>query len=181
MPGFRWPVSCSRVIAAPQPKVWEIISSPGTLTLYHPFCEQNPVFDWRGAHSHDEIHYFNGVILVRHFRSWYEDIGYDLEVGRSGGRKSNVSWRINSIKNGHCSLEITVFPHAVQHIPVVARWLPHFFWLRPQLRRYLRSVLRGLEWFIIRSEPVRRNQFGSHQWFSPPIPDGFRAPNDKGV
>jgi hypothetical protein len=160
------------VIAAPQPRIWEIISSPGTLALYHPFCEKNPVLEWRGAHSLDEIHYFNGVIIVRHFRSWYEDVGYDLEIGRSGGRKSTVSWRISPVKNGRSSLAITIFPHAVQHIPVVARPLPHFFWLRPQLRRYLRSVLRGLEWFVIRGKPVRRNQFGAHRWFSPPIAAG---------
>jgi hypothetical protein len=169
---FKWPVSCSRVIAATQPEIWEVISSPGTLALYDPCCEKNPVFDWRGAHSHDEVHYFNGVVLERRFSSWYEDIGYDLEIGRSGSGSSVVSWRLSPFKDRNSSLEITIFPHAVQHIPVVARWLPHYFWLRPQLRRYLRSVLRGLEWFVIRGTPVRRNQFGSHRWFSPPIAAG---------
>jgi hypothetical protein len=156
------------MIAAPQPEIWQVISSPGTLALYDPFCEKNPVVDWRGAHSQDEVHYFNGLILVRRFRSWYEDIGYDLEVGRSDGRTSIVAWRLTTSQVQRTLLRITVFPDLVQHIPMVGRWLPHFFWLRPQLKRYLRSVLRGLEWFVIRGTPVRRNQFGSHRWFSPP-------------
>jgi hypothetical protein len=170
LPKFKWPVAARRVIAAPPSKIWEIISSPGTLPLFHPFCEKNPVFDWPGPGSYDEVHYFNGVVLARRFTDWYDDVGYDLEIGRKGGRTSVVSWRITQVKERRSSIEITVFPHGVQHIPVVARWLPHAAWLRPQLRRYLRSVVKGLDWFIIHGQPVRRNQFGAHRWFSPPIP-----------
>jgi len=88
---FRWPVAVSRTIAAPTSKIWEVISSPGTLPLYHPFCKKNPVFEWSGANSHDEVHYFNGVVLTRRFSDWYEDVGYDLEIGRAGGRTSALS------------------------------------------------------------------------------------------
>ena len=63
LPHFKWPVKVSRTIAAPTSKAWEMISSPGTLPLYHPFCEKNPVYEWPGTGSHDEIHYFNGVVL----------------------------------------------------------------------------------------------------------------------
>jgi hypothetical protein len=169
LPKFKWPVGVSRTIAAPPPKIWEVISSPGMLPLYHPFCEKNPVFEWAGAESYDEIHYFNGFVLVRRFTDWYEDIGFDLEAGRKGGKTSVVSWRIRRVKERRTSISITIFPHAVQHIPVIARWLPHLMWVRPQLRTYLQSVVKGLDWFISHGEPVRRNQFGSHRWFSPPI------------
>lgn len=169
LPKFKWPVAVSRTIAAPASKIWEVISSPGGLPLYHPFCEKNPVFEWPGADSHDEIHYFSGVVLVRRFTNWYEDVGYDLEIGRDGGRQSIVSWRITQIKELRSSIGITIFPHAVQHLPVVARWAPHLFWLRPKLKDYLRSVVKGLDWFINHGQPVRRNQFGAHPWFSPTI------------
>jgi hypothetical protein len=175
LPRFKWPVAVDRTIAAPASKIWEVISSPGSLPLYHPFCEKNPVFDWPGPESHDEIHYFNGVVLARRFTDWHEDVGYDLEIGRAGGRTSVVSWRITPVKERRSSIGITIFPHAVQNIPVVARWMPHLFWLRPQLRRYLRSVVKGLDWFITHGEPVRRNQFGAHQWFSPPIAAGISS------
>ena len=169
LPGFKWPVAVSRTIAAPPSKVWEVISSPGMLPLYHPFCEKNPVFDWSGADSYDEIHYFNKFVLARRFTDWYEDVGYDLEAGRKDGKTSVVSWRIQQIKERRTSITITIFPHAVQHVGVVVRWIPHLMWVRPQLKSYLGSVLKGLDWFISHGEPVRRNQFGSHRWFSPPI------------
>jgi len=171
LPGFRWPVAASRTIAVPTTKIWEVISSPGTLPLFHPFCEKNPVFEWSGADSHDEIHYFNGVVLVRRFTDWYEDIGYDLKIGRAGGRQSVVSWRIIPGKKDRCSLAITIYPYALQAVPAIVRWLPHFVRLRPQLRRYLQSVVNGLDWFITEGQPVRRNQFGAHPWFSPVVPN----------
>jgi len=169
LPRFKWPVAVRRTIAAPTAKIWEVISSPGTLPLYHPFCEKNPVFEWPGPESHDEVHYFNGVVLVRRFSGWHEEVGYDLEIGRAGGRSSVVSWRIKPVQDRRSSIGITVFPHALQHIPTVIRWLPHLVRLRPQLKHYLRSVVRGLDWFITEGQPVRRNQFGAHRWFSPSI------------
>jgi hypothetical protein len=35
-------------------------------------------------------------------------------------------------------------------------------------RSYLLSVVGGFEWFVTRGEPVPRNQFGRHPWFSEP-------------
>ncbi len=171
LPGFRWPVAARQTIAVPTSKIWEVISSPGTLPLYHPFCEKNPVFEWSGADSHDEVHYFNGIVLTRRFSSWHEDVGYDLEIGRIGGRSSFASWRISSVIEHRSSIEIAVFPHALQRVPTAVRWLPHLLRLRPQLRHYLQSVVKGLDWFITEGQPVRRNQFGAHPWFSPVVPN----------
>lgn len=171
-PKFKWPVAVGRIIAVPRSKIWDVISSPGTLPLYHPFCAKNPVLNWPGPDSHDEVHYFNGVVLVRRFTDWHDDVGYDLEIGRTGGRTSVVSWRITPVGEQRSSIEIAISPHALQKIPIIARWVPHFFWLHPQLRRYLQSVVQGLDNFVTRGEVVRRNQFGAHRWFSPPVVAG---------
>jgi hypothetical protein len=167
--GFKWPVAVSRVIPATKQHIWDLISSPGMLPLYHPFCEKNPASEWPGPDSRDEIHYFNGLVLERRFFGWHEDVGYDLEIGRSGGRTSVVSWRIAEIKERRTEITITVYPFAVQHLPVILRWVPHLTIIRPQLTRYLESVVRGLDWFASMGETVRRNQFGSHPWFSPEL------------
>jgi hypothetical protein len=77
-----------------------------------------------------------------------------------------VSWRISPIGSRQCSLKIAVYPHALQRVPVALRWAPHHLRLRPMLKSYLSSVTRGVEWYVIRGEPVRQNQFGDHPWFS---------------
>jgi hypothetical protein len=148
-PVFRWPVAAAQPVAAPAEK-----SRPGNLELCHPFCEKNPVKVWPGPESRDEVHYLSGWIYERHFRQWVEGVGYDLEIGRPGAAKSTVSWRISAIDPQNCT--------------VVIRWLPHVLGLRPRLKSYLESVVRGFEWYVTRGDPVRPDQFGKHPWFSAP-------------
>jgi len=164
--GFKWPVSVEKTIAAPSQEVWKVVSSPGNLELCHPFCASNPVQNWPGPNSRDEVHYLSGWIYERHFHKWIEGVGYDLEIGRSGGGKSFVSWRVKPIDDHSCALRITVYPHALQNLPTVIRWIPYALRLRPLLRAYLDSVVRGFEWYVVRRIPVPRNAFGEHPWFS---------------
>jgi len=139
---------------------------PGNLELCHPFCEKNPVQIWRGADSCDEVHYFSGLVFERRFSRWIEGVGYDLEIGRHAGATSFVSWRISPIDNQTCTLGITVYPHVLQKVPVMLRWLPHRLRLRPMLKNYLESVTSGFEWYVTRGEPVPPDNFGRHRWFS---------------
>ena len=162
---FKWPVSVSQVINAPPEKIWTVISQPGNLQDCHPFCERNTVFEWPGVGAKDVIYYYSGWILHREFVHWMDGIGYDLVIGRENGRKSYVSWRITR-EPDQAKLNITIYPHAVQRIPVAIRWIPHVAILYPGLHCYLRSVLKGFEWFIPTGKPVIKNQFGSHRWFS---------------
>ena len=164
--GFKWPVSVERPIAAPAIEVWNAISRPGNLELCHPFCERNPVIAWPGPESRDEVHYLSGWMYERRFRQWIDGTGYDLEIGRKNGSTSFVSWRITPIDTRACTLRITVCPHALQDIPVAIRWIPYTLRLRPLLRDYLESVVKGFEWYVVRGEAVPRNAFGTHPWFS---------------
>jgi hypothetical protein len=115
--------------------------------------------------SEDVIHYYSGWILHREFVNWIDGIGYDLIIGRENGRKSYVSWRITGDPE-EAQLSITIYPHALQQIPVFLRWIPHLAVVHPALQSYLRSVVKGFEWFITTEKPVCKNQFGSHRWFS---------------
>ncbi len=164
--GFKWPVAVERTIGAPAREVWDAISMSGNLEFCHPFCASNPVEVWPGSNSQDAVHYLSGWVYERRFRQWIEGVGYDLEIGRRGGRRSAVSWRISPVDDHSCTLRITVYPHVLQNIPVLIRWLPHMLRLRPMLKQYLESVVRGFEWYVTRGEPVPRDKFGKHPWFS---------------
>lgn len=165
-PDFKWPVAVTQSIEAAPVEVWEVISKPGNLELCHPFCERNPVQIWPGEDSRDEIHYLSGWIFERRFVRWLDGLGYDLEIGRRGGGTSFVSWRILPSGEQFCDLRISVYPHVLQNIPAILRWVPFTVRLRPMLKRYLSSVTQGFKWYVTRGEPVPRNQFGTHPWFS---------------
>jgi len=162
---FKWPVSVNRKIKASPQKIWSVISNPGNLEDCHPFCEKNPVHEWPGVGSRDVIYYYSGWVMERKFTNWIDGEGYDLLIGREGGRKSYVSWRITN-DGEDVRLRITIFPHALQNIPKAIRWIPHIAVIQPSLHSYLDSVIKGFEWFVTTGKPVIKNQFGSHKWFS---------------
>jgi len=166
MERFKWPISVSRTIEASPQNIWLAISRPGNLEDCHPFCKKNPVNEWPGVGSKDSIFYYSGLVLHREFINWFDEVGYDLVIGREGGGKSYVSWRITEENENISTLSITIYPHILQKIPVAIRWIPHIVYLQPALHSYLEAVVKGFEWFITTGEPVRENQFGSHKWFS---------------
>jgi len=163
---FRWPVSAVQRIQAPATDVWETISAPGNLESCHPFCAENPVTVWPGSGSIDEVHYLNGVVYERRFNAWFENVGYDLEIWHRRQRIANVRWRIEASADTECRLAITVCPFALQHVPTILRWVPHHLKIRPKLKSYLQSVVRGFDWYVTKGESVPRNQFGKHPWYS---------------
>ncbi len=180
---FRWPVTAARTVAARRDEVWNIISSPGMLPLYHPFCEANPVQHWPGPVSADEIRYFSGWVLQRRVTGWFDGVGFDAEVGRPGGGTSAVSWRVAEVAERRTRITVTIYPHVLQHLPVVVRWLPHLVALQPKLPSYLDSVLRASSGSsrcssrssAISSGPTR----GSHRRRS--ANDGVRPNTDPGI
>lgn len=164
--GYRWSVRVVQPISSSQGEVWRTISRPGNLELCHPFCVRNPVHRWPGPDSLDEVHYSSGWIFERQFCRWLEGVGYDLEIGRQGGRSSFVEWRISRGAGRGSALEIAVYPYSLGRVPAPLRGLTHLLYIKPKLRSYLSSVTRGFEWYITRGEPVPREHYGRHPWFS---------------
>jgi hypothetical protein len=60
-------------------------------------------------------------------------------------------------------------------VPTALRWAPDRALVRPMLTRYLRAVMSGIAWRVTTGRPVRRNQFGAHRWFSPPVAEWRNA------
>lgn len=159
-------VSRSIKINSHHDKVWEIISKQGNLELCHPFCESNPVEQWPGSKSIDYVNYYNGLKYQRNFTSWVEGIGYDLLIGKVNGRKSKVLWRINKIDNSSSELKITIYPHDIKRYSNFLKPIIYLLFIKPNLQKYLSSVLKGFQWYLVHGEPVKKNQFGLHKWFS---------------
>ena len=160
------PASNSIIIKIDSQCVWDVISRQGNLKLCHPFCESNPVDKWEGSKSIDYVNYYNGVKYQRIFTNWIDGQGYDLLIGRKNGEKSKVTWRINKLNNKSCELKITIYPHDIIKYSNIIKPLINSLYVRPMLRKYLSSVLRGFQYYVITGKPVQKNQFGNHKWFS---------------
>ena len=144
--------------------VWKVISAKEALELFHPYCLQNKVILW-GNVKIDEIVYLNGLTFVREFNSWKVNHGFELTIGKKGGKKSKVKWEIKKLQSG-CLISITVWPYKSNKIHKILYPLVNVFILRPKLKRYLGSVLMGLDFYLTNKKVVKNNQFGRHPWFS---------------
>ena len=144
--------------------VWKVISSKEALELFHPYCLRNNVISW-GDSKVDEIVYLNGMVFVREFTSWNPNHGFELTIGKRGGKKSKVRWEITKTNSG-CLISITVTPYKSSKVPKILYPLVSVFIVRPRLKRYLGYVLMGLNFYLTNKKVVKMNQFGSHPWFS---------------
>lgn len=142
--------------------VWEIISSKNALELFHPFCFKNDVIDYK---KKDELVYLNGLSYVREFSAWKPNNGFELSIGKKGGKKSKVKWEIKNLDRG-CEVKISVFPYKSSKIPEYFYPVVNMFIIKPKLRKYLLSVLTGLKFYLDTKVKVKKNQFGKHSWFS---------------
>ena len=147
-------------------KVWDIISSPGHLNQIHPFCEQNIVLESKNEIIlKDQLNYLNGLIYYRTFTDWKPMIGYSIKIGSKNGKKSDVKWQIID-KGLFTYVKITVKPYKSDKIPKLLYPIYHYAVIRPKLKSYLKSVLRGLQYYLTYEKTVTRNEFGNHSWFS---------------
>lgn len=148
-------------------RVWQVMATPGALPRYHPFCSDNPFGDWPGVGAEDTIRYESGLVLHRRFTAWDEGHAYELEIGNVEWPTSHVRWEVKSVDAQKSELTITVWPNAFADYPAPLRWAVHRWYLIPLLRRYLRTVLRGLDYHLTTGHDVTPNQFGRVPFFSP--------------
>ncbi len=146
--------------------VWRVISEPGYLERVHPFCHKNTVLKKQDDKIlKDKLIYLNGLEYIREFQYWETNKGYDLFIGKELGKKSFVRWRLSKVYD-KSKLSIQIYPYRNQKIFRVLYPFAIFFLIKPQLKKYLNSVLKGIKWNIETKEIVSKNQFGNHSWFS---------------
>tara|TARA_B100000927_G_C16207431_1_gene366119 strand:- start:82 stop:582 length:501 start_codon:yes stop_codon:yes gene_type:complete len=149
-------------------EVWDLISSPGHLNRFHPFCKENKVLEAKnGAILKDQLIYLNGLTYYRTFQEWNPMVGYSLKIGGKNAKESEVKWQIIDA-GGFSFVKITVKPYTSSKIPKLFYPFFHFAIIRPKLKSYLNAVLKGLEYYLIHKAPIPRNKFGDHPWFTSP-------------
>ena len=160
------PISVKKSFDVSSDMLWKLVSAPGNLNECHPFCESNEVVQWDEDGHVDRLIYLNGRTYLRQFLTWDEGKGYTLRIGEENGLQSFVQWEIDAISENKSQLTITVHPYLLAGYSKVVSFLPYQFYIKPRMRRYLFSVVSGFEYVARTGEPVPRNHFGRHPWFS---------------
>ena len=132
---------------------------------FHPFCSKNPIINWPGLNSVDQIHYYSGLVLERKFVKWVDNQGYSLFIGKKNEKKSFVKWEIEE-KGKNSKLSVSIYPYIYNQAKKIVNFLPFFLIVKPSLTNYINSVMSGLGYYIDTNSKVKKNQFGTHKLFS---------------
>ena len=162
----RWGIHQEFTYSISKSELWSQISRPGNLKDCHPFCKGNEALEWDENSHSDRLEYLNGMTYIRQFLNWNEGEGYDLIIGEENGLQSYVVWQITELNDNQSSLSITVYPYLLANLNKALSFLPFVLYIRPKLRTYLKSVLRGFAYFVEHGQAVPRNHLGKHSWFS---------------
>ena len=130
-----------------------------------PVCKNNYAISWGSENAVDVLEYLNGLKFIREFQTWNPGKGYSLLIGTKNGKKSYVEWKIRS-KNKKQYLSITVYPHYMIKYPKFISFFPYEFMVKPNLKKYLESVIGGINYYLTKNKTVPKNNFGEHNWFS---------------
>ena len=161
----QWPVSYELEIDTTLSSLWEIISNPGHLEQFHPYCKKNEAIKWPGKDSQDLLTYLNGKTYKREIVDWNVNDSFSLLIGEINRPKSYVKWQFNENKN-KSKVKISVYPHLLINWPIFFSYLPYKFYIKPQLKKYLKAVLYGLKHYAEKNEIIEENKIASHSWFS---------------
>ena len=161
----QWPVSFEQEIDSTLSRLWEIISKPGHLKQFHPYCKKNEALRWPGQESQDLLTYLNGKTYKREVIEWNVNESFSLLIGEIDGPKSLVNWKFRDNRQ-NVIVKITVYPHLLINWPNFFSYLPYKCYITPQLRRYLKVVLSGLKQYAEKDEIIEENILVNHPWFS---------------
>ncbi len=161
----KWKVQYEEEINSSIDTLWNLISSPANLELFHPFCKSNEVINWPGKNSIDKLVYLNGLTYIRKFKYWNEFKGYSLFIGEKNKGQSYVVWEIKK-KNNSIFLNISIYPYFLKNFPKVISYVPYKLIVIPALESYLKSVVGGINYYLKTKRKTPKNYFGFHKWFS---------------
>ena len=100
--------------------------------------------------------------------------GYDLKSMANGAFQRWETdedapmgpFRMKKIGTTLSCLNITIYPREISRYPKFTKPFLYYLIIKPSLQKYLSSVLNGFHWYITKNERVKKNQFGTHKWFS---------------
>ena len=159
-------ITCQHYFNHNSQDVWNVISAPNHLNLFHPFCKKNSIISWDESSHLDKLEYLNGLKYIRKFVKWIPFKGYELYIGEKEGKQSYVIWDIKEVSNTACILAITVYPHLLSNYHKIISYVPFKLIIKPKLNKYLFSVIYGLRYYLENNKKVPKNNFGKHKWFS---------------
>jgi hypothetical protein len=159
-------ISAQIKIKIPPNKIWGIITEPGHLKNYHPFCDYHEQSKWDGIGSKDRSKSYAGKIINREIIAWQEGVSYQIKMNNNDTHDTHVKFDVIE-SNNMTFFKITITTNAYRNMPRPLWCFLSHLMIVPSYKKYFHSQLNGLKYFCETGKKVRRNQFGNHKKYSP--------------
>jgi hypothetical protein len=148
-------------------QAWNLLSTPGYLTLVNCYVAENKSDRWQGPGDTDTFSYRSGRQFQRRVEFWRPEQGIGVSLHRipPHANRVTVHFLFNPVANGiHFSAEIGMDTYRKVPRPLWPVFC-HIF-LEPLFRKYLSALLSGYHQYLTTGKPVEANQFGRLRPFS---------------
>ena len=159
---------CAQIhINCSKEKLWKVITAPGHLENYHPFCAYHKSESWDGVGCVDESKSNYGKIVRREVIEWNEGVGYTIKM-LNPNQKTRVRFEIGALEE-EVQFQVNLTTNAYRKNP-----RPFWIFLAPLIivpsyKKYFHSLLNGIKYYAETDKKVSRNQFGHHRNYSPKL------------
>ena len=147
--------------------IWKTLTAPNHLLLFNCYIKHHSCVEVATNHS-DECVYNNDTVLIRNlvefvpnkklkYKIWFKE---ELKPSYSTFEILTNDLEPNAI------FKLTLETDAYKNVP---RPIWHFiaaFFIIPRLKKYINSILLGMEQYATSKNPPSKNQFGYHKNFS---------------
>ena len=162
----RFKISGSIKVNVSKKNLWGIITEPGHLNNYHPFCKDHEVSKWDGVGCKDVSKSYTGKTINREIVEWESEESYRIKMKNEDKHDTKVQFKILE-KDSQVYFKVTLESNAYRDNPRPL-WYPiAYLLIVPSYKKYYNSLLRGLKFYAETGKKVKKNQFGSHKKYSP--------------
>lgn len=154
-------------IEVPQEQLWGILTCPGHLENDHPFVNKHQKNKFTKMGDRDELVYYGGREMGREVIGWNEGESYTIRMTNGkNGNEIQVRFRALKIKANESEFSVKISSDAYRNVPRPFWYILVRYLVFNSYKKYLHSVLRGMDYYARTGKKVERDQFGKHRKFS---------------
>src|SRR5699024_3726525 len=154
-------------VGRPVQDLWGVFTTRGHFKMFHPYCKAHEKKQLSGIGDRDRATFYNGKTMRRVVIEWDEGHSYTIKMDNDDGIDTRVRFCMESQGKSRATCSVRISTDAYRKIPRPIWGLYARFLLFPTFKKYLSSLLSGLDYFLRTGKPVKKNQFGRHWKFSP--------------
>lgn len=147
-------------------KIWNLLTEPGHLEKFHPFCEYHEKVVYKGIGTKDSGRFASGRKVFREIIAWESGKSYTVLLKNTKQKETNITFLMEELDSETATFSVHIQTKTYKNIPrIIWKWFAKRKIL-PVLKNYLHSLLNGTKYYLETGNNVLPDQFGPLKGYS---------------